>query len=40
MKKVNVNMVLALSNPMGYIGAPAADYDCQAEGTCMHKLKV
>ena len=40
MNKVNVNMVHTSNYPMGYMGAPAADYDCRLDGTGMHKLKV
>jgi len=28
------------ANPMGYAGAPAADYDCSGKGIGMYKLKV
>lgn len=40
MQKVNTYRVLASVAPMGYMGAPAADYDCHMGGTGMHKLKV
>jgi hypothetical protein len=40
MQKVNTYMVLTSVAPMGYMGAPAADYDCHMGGTGMHKLKV
>jgi len=28
------------NSPMGYIGAPAADYDCSGNGIGMNKLEV
>lgn len=40
MQKVNTYMVLTSVAPMGYMGAPAADYDCSLAGIGMSKLKV
>lgn len=40
MEKVNTYMVSTSVNPMGYTGAPAADYDCLGNGIGMSKLKV
>lgn len=40
MEKVNTYMVSISTSPMGYAGAPAADYDCSGNGIGMHKLEV
>lgn len=40
MEKVNTYMVSTSVSPKGYMGAPAADYDCLGNGIGMHKLKV
>lgn len=40
MEKVNTYMVSTAANPMGYAGAPAADYDCSGNGIGMDVLEV
>ena len=40
MEKFNIYTISSSVNPMGYMEAPAADYDCGKGGADMHKLKV
>jgi len=40
MEKVYTYKVSTSVSPMGYMGAPAADYDCSLAGIGMSKLKV
>ncbi len=40
MEKVNTYMVSTSVSPKGYMGAPAADYDCPGNGIGMTKLSV
>ena len=39
MEKVYTYNMVSMANPMGYAGAPAADYDCSEDGIVMHKLR-
>jgi len=40
MEKVYTYRVSTSVSPMGYMGAPEADYDCSLAGIGMSKLKV